>query len=89
LDQNLHGVSRIGGSGVERISFRLRSHEVPSIEGSYEHVAHPLGGGRMVDRWTFLRTPCVTTLVGDNCAVGPEGKEIKFSEVGGWRGKRV
>jgi hypothetical protein len=24
LDQNLRGVSRIGGSGVERISFRLQ-----------------------------------------------------------------
>jgi hypothetical protein len=44
LDQNLCGVSRIGGSGVERISFRLQSHEVPSTEGSYGHVAHPLGG---------------------------------------------
>jgi hypothetical protein len=40
-------------------------------------------------RWTFLRTPRVTTLVGDNCDVGLEGKEIEFSEVGGWRGKRI
>jgi hypothetical protein len=39
-------------------------------------------------RWTFLRTPCVTTLVGESCVVGPEGKEIEFLEVGGWRGKR-
>jgi hypothetical protein len=51
LDQNLRRVSRIKGSGVERISFRLKSHEVLSAEGSYKNVAHPLGGGRMVDRW--------------------------------------
>jgi hypothetical protein len=41
----------------------------------------------MVDRWTFLRTPRVTTLVDDSCVVGSEGKEIEFLEVGGWRGK--
>jgi hypothetical protein len=40
-------------------------------------------------RWTFLRTPSITTLVGDNCVVGLEGKEIEFSEVTSWRGKRV
>jgi hypothetical protein len=32
--------------------------------------------------WTFLRTPCVTALVGDSCVVGPEGKEIGILEVG-------
>jgi hypothetical protein len=51
LDQNLHKVSRIGGLGVERISFQLRSRKVPSAEGSYKHIAHPLGGGHVVDRW--------------------------------------
>jgi hypothetical protein len=29
----------------ERVSFDYRSHEVPSAEGSYEHVAHPLRWG--------------------------------------------
>jgi hypothetical protein len=30
--------------------------------------------------WTFLRTPCVTTLVGDNYVVGPGGERSKVRE---------
>jgi hypothetical protein len=51
LDQNLHVVSRIGGSGLKGFLFDCRSREVPSVEGSCEHVSHPLGGDRVVDRW--------------------------------------
>jgi hypothetical protein len=29
---------------------------------------------------TFLRTPCVTTLVGDNCTMGPGGERSKVRE---------
>jgi hypothetical protein len=32
--------------------------------------------------WTFLRTPCVTTLVGDSCAVGPGGERSEVWELG-------
>jgi hypothetical protein len=32
--------------------------------------------------WTFLRTPCVTTLVGDSCAVGPGGERSEVQESG-------
>ena len=32
--------------------------------------------------WNFLRTPCVTTLVGDNCVVGPGGERSKVRESG-------
>jgi hypothetical protein len=32
--------------------------------------------------WTFLRTPCVTTLVGNNCVVGPGGERSKVRESG-------
>jgi hypothetical protein len=51
LDQNLHMVTHIGGAGFERIYFRLRSCEVSSAKGLYEHVTHLLGGGSVVDRW--------------------------------------
>jgi hypothetical protein len=47
-------------SGVQRLKeflFDYRSHEVPSIEGSCEHVAHPLGGDHMVDRWRNNKCP--------------------------------
>jgi hypothetical protein len=32
--------------------------------------------------WTFLRETCVTTLVGDNCVVGPVARKVGSSEVG-------
>jgi hypothetical protein len=51
LDQNLHVVSRIRGSGLKEFLFDCRSREVSSIEGSCEHVSHPLGGDHVVDRW--------------------------------------
>jgi hypothetical protein len=37
--------------------------------------------------WTLLNVPCATVVVGDNCVVGPEGKEREFLKVGSWRGK--
>jgi hypothetical protein len=51
LDQNLRMVSHIGGLGLKEFIFYCRSRKVLSVEGLYEHVAHPLGGDRMVDRW--------------------------------------
>ena len=42
-------VSRV--QRLKEIPFDYRSHIVPSIEGSCEHVAHPLGGDHVVDRW--------------------------------------
>jgi predicted molibdopterin-dependent oxidoreductase YjgC len=47
-------------SRVQRLKesiFDCRSHEVPNTEGSCEHVAHPLGGDRVVDRWRNNKHP--------------------------------
>jgi hypothetical protein len=41
LDQNLHGVSRIVGSGVVVISFRLQKSRSAERQGLVQHVAHP------------------------------------------------
>jgi hypothetical protein len=56
LDQNLHVVSCIGGSGLKEFLFDCRSREVKP-EGLCEHVAHPLGGDHMVDRWCNKKRP--------------------------------
>jgi hypothetical protein len=32
--------------------------------------------------WNFLRTPCATTLVGDNCVVDPGGERSEVQESG-------
>jgi hypothetical protein len=32
--------------------------------------------------WTLLNVPRATVVKGDNCTVGPEGKEIEILEVG-------
>jgi hypothetical protein len=39
-------VSRV--QRMKELIFNYRSHEVSSIEGSCEHVAHPLGGDHVV-----------------------------------------
>jgi anaerobic selenocysteine-containing dehydrogenase len=47
-------------SRVQRLKeflFDCRSHEVSSIEGLCEHVAHPLGGEHVVDRWHNNKFP--------------------------------
>jgi hypothetical protein len=46
---SLHRVS--GFQRVKELHLDHQSHEVSSVEGSYEHVSHPLGGDRVVDRW--------------------------------------
>jgi hypothetical protein len=51
LDHNLHVVLRIGVQRLKECLFDCRIHEVPSIEGSCEHVAHSLGGDFVVDKW--------------------------------------
>jgi hypothetical protein len=51
LDQNLAWYRVSGVRGLKEFLFDCRSREVPSVEGSCEHVAHPLGGDRVVDRW--------------------------------------
>jgi hypothetical protein len=58
LDQNLHVVSHIGGSGVERVSFRLQKSRSVERRGLMRtHVSHPLGGDHVVDRWHKHRAP--------------------------------
>jgi hypothetical protein len=42
---------------LKEFIFNCRSREVPSIEGSCEHVAHSLGGDYMVDRWHNNKRP--------------------------------
>jgi hypothetical protein len=46
-----------GVRGLKEFLFDCRSREVPSAEGSCEHVAHPLGGDRVVDRWRNNKRP--------------------------------
>jgi hypothetical protein len=36
---------------LKEFIFNCRIRKVLSAEGSCEHVAHPLGGDRVVDRW--------------------------------------
>jgi hypothetical protein len=41
----------LGFQRLKELLFDYRSREVLSIEGSCKHVAHPLGGDHMIDRW--------------------------------------
>jgi hypothetical protein len=50
LDQNLRGYRVSGVQGLKVFLFDCRSREVPSVEDSCKHVAHTLGGDRVVDR---------------------------------------
>jgi hypothetical protein len=43
--------------GLKEFLFDCRSHEVPSAEGSYEHVAHPIGGAAWLTGGVTTRVP--------------------------------
>jgi len=51
LDQNLHVVLRIGGSKVERISFRLQKSQSAKHRGLVKTRDPSVSGDRVVDRW--------------------------------------
>jgi hypothetical protein len=56
-DQNFRGYRLSGVRNLREFLFDCRSREVPSTEGSCEHVAPPLGGDRVVDRWRYNKRP--------------------------------
>jgi hypothetical protein len=56
-DQKFRGYRLSGVQNLREFLFDCRSHEVQSIEGSCKHVAPPLGGDRVVDRWCYNKHP--------------------------------
>jgi hypothetical protein len=57
VGSKLSWLSHVGGSELERGFFYCKSCEVLSTKRSCEHVAHPLGGDRVVDRWCNNKHP--------------------------------
>jgi hypothetical protein len=41
----------LGGSGFERVSFRLQNSQSVERRGLVQTCAHPVGGDHVVDRW--------------------------------------
>jgi hypothetical protein len=56
-DQNFQQVSRLGSAGFERNSFLLQKSRACELRGLVQHVACPLGGNRVVDRWCSNECP--------------------------------
>jgi len=57
LDQKFRSYCLSSVQNLKEFLFNCRSREVPSTESSCEHMAHPLGGDRVVDRWRNDKMP--------------------------------